>query len=355
MTTSPAITMGPDQHNEIRDQVRRLLDRSESFTSLEPEQRRKLAHDLVEVVSFLADPAAGVGRAPSSSPLAVIQASDEKKGQGTGADFTGGAAREGGAVMAQLVDDVDFPEFVSSLIEGVFQSIVDASIRQMEAYSTLLEAVVSSVKDFADENVSPDAARDYVVNKYPSAFRRKGDGPESPLEMNPEADEDQLPDMKAEFGEGVTTDIDDAEMEAKLVESARLKMARMRQQQLATMVLMGINRIIVTDGKINAKVMFQVSATDTARARDERSYQRQYEQASEHKRSYSSIWSATKTSSKVNTKVSSAYSSKSERESESKLEMKAKLTGEVTVNFKSETFPLERLDPAQLGMVQAKA
>ena len=39
-------------------------------------------------------------------------------------------------------------------------------------------------------------------------------------------------------------------------------MARSRQQMLASMVMLGINRIVVTDGLINAKVVFDMRATD---------------------------------------------------------------------------------------------
>ena len=42
-------------------------------------------------------------------------------------------------------------------------------------------------------------------------------------------------------------------------------MARSRQQLLASMVLLGINRIVVTDGAINAKVVFDLKANDEAK------------------------------------------------------------------------------------------
>mgnify|MGYP002149795662 CR=1 FL=1 len=40
-------------------------------------------------------------------------------------------------------------------------------------------------------------------------------------------------------------------------------LARGRQQLLATTIMMGINRIIITDGRINAKLKFNFSAQDT--------------------------------------------------------------------------------------------
>src|SRR6185369_3300835 len=58
-------------------------------------------------------------------------------------------------------------------------------------------------------------------------------------------------------------DVSDEEGEKQLVQAARLQMAKQRQQQLSTMVLMGINRIVVTDGLINAKVMIDIKTKDT--------------------------------------------------------------------------------------------
>lgn len=39
----------------------------------------------------------------------------------------------------------DFPDFVADLIGGVFEAVVDASIRQMEAYGDLLKDATSAV------------------------------------------------------------------------------------------------------------------------------------------------------------------------------------------------------------------
>src|SRR5260370_5843146 len=55
---------------------------------------------------------------------------------------------------------------------------------------------------------------------------------------------------------------EDARAGGRLVPAARTQLATSRQQLLATMVLMGINRIVVTDGRIAAKVLFDFQAKD---------------------------------------------------------------------------------------------
>ena len=70
------------------------------------------------------------------------------------------------------------------------------------------------------------------------------------------------------------TAIDDPQAELKIVTAARLQMAKSRQQMLASMVMLGINRIVITDGSINAKVIFDMRAEDKVKrkytAADER-------------------------------------------------------------------------------------
>src|SRR5215213_2741530 len=57
-----------------------------------------------------------------------------------------------------LSDEIDFPGFVAGLVHGTFDAIVDASIRQMESYSSLVSAVAKTVDQFTEENVSPNQA-----------------------------------------------------------------------------------------------------------------------------------------------------------------------------------------------------
>jgi hypothetical protein len=123
-------------------------------------------------------------------------------------------ARDLGKVIAYVApasasassQSVDFPSFVADLIEGVFRAIVDGSIQQMEAYADLMSDVAKSVDAFARDNVAAARARDHLVERYPCLSIAK----------------------------------------------RSLTRRASRQQLLATMVLMGINRIVVTDGKISA-------------------------------------------------------------------------------------------------------
>src|SRR4051812_19867189 len=70
-----------------------------------------------------------------------------------------------------LVNEIDFPGFVAGLVHGTFDAVVDASIRQMESYSSLVSAVAKTVDQFTEENVSPNQARDWLAQRYPGDVR----------------------------------------------------------------------------------------------------------------------------------------------------------------------------------------
>jgi len=160
----------------VRSQVKALLARSPAFRSLTPDVRRQIAGDTVKVANYLA------GSAPSR-----------------GAD--------------KPVGEVDFPGFVSSLIKGVFDAIVDASIKQMEAYAQLVAGVAKSLNEFSDANLSDNQALGHLLDRLPHFFGSSRRKPK------------RLP----------------------------VRLATSRQKLLATMMLIGINRIVVTEGKISAK------------------------------------------------------------------------------------------------------
>jgi len=138
-----------------------------------------------------------------------------------------------------------------------------------------------------------------------------------------------------------------------LLQRAKVEMARSKQQMLATMVLLGINRIVVTDGLINAKVVFDVKASDTATRHatasmyDDKTTERQFGDSGGW---FSSDYDNTQETHK--TVVSSVV----DDTSDSKAQLKATMSGEVRVNFKSETFPLDKMASSlQIDSVNQRA
>lgn len=247
-----------------------------------------------------------------------------------------------GRRAGNLSDELDFPKFVASLIHGTFDAMVDSSIRQMQAYADLVAAVAKPLEQFTEENVSLNQARDYLVEQYPRDVMLVdgGDG----LTLAPRAggpdDEPASPRWLADFdmaGEELTAET----LEEKLLPLAREKAAKTRLQTLATMVLMGINRIVVKDGTIGARLRFRAAASDRAAV--------QYASGGDPGTG-GETWGSRGSASEPlpSTKVSTVGVNV-----QSDSELKAELFGEVKINFASETVPLDRfVDDAQRALLE---
>lgn len=342
----------------VRGEVRRILERSPAFHALGPEDRRRFAGDMVKVSSFLADPAWLEGKPPPAAraladPVDALKERLAQKPGQIGKEFEAGATRQGVEQFGELVKKVDFPEFVSGLIQGVFQAIVDASMQQMKAYGELLAAAAKSTSQFADDHITDAQARDFVMNRNPSKLKlATGEGGGQKLALASEdGDTSELTRLVPGAG---NVDLSSDEGEAAFVGAAKLEMARQRQQTMALMVLLGINRIVVTNGRINAKVVFDMRASDTAKRMAKAELQDTAKSESAAGGGFITPWgggAGYSSTSHVAT-VSSAV----DDTSESKAQVKAQLSGDVHVNFKSETFPLDKMmAPAQIDQLTSVA
>jgi hypothetical protein len=291
-----------------------------------------------------------------------------------GKDFKAGAVREGVEQFGALVKKVDFPAFVGGLIKNVFQAIVESSIEQMHAYGELIANVSKTVDGFMQDNISTGAGRDWLAEKYPDAVRvdvtqsagafAEGEAPPAPV-AKLVADGDNAAARLADISRDLNVtppvdDISDPNAELRLVTAARLQMAKSRQQLLASMVMLGINRIVITDGAITAKVIFDMRADDKSK----RQYTAQaYDEEANRTRtavetSYGGWMSPVKASASFENEQShvATVGSALDETSESKAEVKAKLSGEVRVNFKSDYLPLEKMaTPEMMSVIQGNS
>lgn len=267
---------------------------------------------------------------PAGAPQAPAPAQSSKP------PATETIARRAGA----MVNEIDFPGFVSQLVHGTFDAIVDASIRQMESYSGLVSAVAKTVDQFTEENVTFNQARDWVVSRFPGEVVLKlPEAPGSDPQLAPRA-EDLSPIWLADYGlEGqqLTTEL----LEQQVLPQVRTKVGAERQQLLATMVLLGLNRVAVRDGSISAKVMFRAAARDAAAV--------QYATSSDPQ----SIATWGERGSISQTSQSTTMVSTLAVNAQNESTVRADLFGEVKLNFVSETLPLDRMaDAAKVALVQ---
>lgn len=379
-----------------RQQVRRLLENTDSFNRLSPEKREALAKGMVQIASYLAEPD-GVRLKQQSAQVQALAggaSTSKQAGSNVGQDgkFVAQGAREGAAVAGALLESVNFTDFCAGLVNGVFHSIVQSSIEQMEAYAKLVADVSKSLNQFRDENTTQNQGRDHLVEQFPDVFQLSMDtgdfsfGDEKP--SGPRVTLKEGVDEKAalaRINQTLPLDkpaerLDDELVEALLVPAARTQLASSRQQLLATTIMLGINRIVVTDGKISAKVMYDFQARDNMQFRksaQQFDYGDQYATTStgdyessseggERSSSYSkdagyqstnrdaSYYSkgTYKTTAQPVLKMASA----SQTSIDASLTTKASLAGTMEVNFKSDYLPLDKLaNPEAIAAIQMNA
>jgi hypothetical protein len=393
MSTQPQWTT-PEAIDAVRPQVRALLTDIPAFHVLPPDEQRAMAANMVKVMSYIADPNGVVGSLPAppaqaqslarspQQPLAraqndAVEATKQSLSSSpgmVGKDFKAGAVREGVDQFGALVKKVDFPKFVGGLIKNVFQAIVESSIEQMRAYGELIANVSKTVDSFMQDNISAGAGRDWLAQKYPDAlgvetsssstsFAEGGAAPPvtASLVARGENAEVRLAEISHEMNlNPPVSDITDADAELRLVTAARLQMAKSRQQLLASMVMLGINRIVVTDGSIVAKVVFDMRAEDKAKRKYTASMHD--EESNRMKETVNASYGGWFTPVDVSAGFEAEQShvatvgSSVDETSESKAEVKAKLTGEVRVNFKSDYLPMEKMaTPEMMSVIQGNS
>jgi hypothetical protein len=348
-----------------RDEVRELLQSSRAFAELDADGRRRLAHNLVKVAAYTAAllqeelslteqldqipmvvrqtiaPFAEAAEAPHATAAAGPSSPPPPP---PSEDWSPRAASEVAKVTRSTLNAIEFPKFVADLIKGTYNAIIDASIKQMEAYAELIANVAKTVDQFMSDNITDNQARDYLASRYPGHFKVDTSGDAPKVVVRDGADNKAKPDFKTDLELPEDVDVSDDTAEETLVPAARRKMARGRQQMLAAMVMMGVNRIVVTSGRIRATMGFRIDAHDHATA----STASEFDEKNESDASVG--WFGFGTGSVTNTVT---YVSSTKKDSSDDLDVHADLTGEVDLRFKSDYLPLERMaTPQMIGAIQ---
>lgn len=334
----------------VREEVGKVLNQCDGWKNLADADRRAFARNLTKVASYLADdpgwldanvPVGSEAMAEALGPVDDLKGRLAKAPGQVGKEFQAGAMRQGVEEFGNLVKTVDFPQFVSGLIQGVFQAIVDASIQQMEAYGELLAATAKTVDQFASDHISDAQAREQIANRFPSLVKidRSETGSPKLVPANDEVEDTSALQQFSRSTEAIDLSSDDGEL--KFINAAKLEMARQRQKMMALMVMLGINRIVVTNGRINAKVVFDIRASDQAKRMAKASLEDKSASSAGAAGAAWAPWGAA--GGYAHTSHVATVRSSVDDESESKAKLKAQLTGEVRVNFKSETLPPERM------------
>jgi hypothetical protein len=327
--------------SEVRRAVEDAMRAEPAWGALQPETRSSLARSLGTIAEQLAPavPPRPSPQPPAATPAMPAPAGSQPAAGGGAASPTGRA----GEVARATLNAIDFPSFVASLIQGTFKAIVDASIQQMEAYAELLKNVAKTVDQFMSDNVTDAQVQDYLADEHPDIFTKDTSGGAPVLRVNGNGSgPEQLPSFLQDLGFQAPQDIDEASVDDVIVPATKRTLAEQRQQTLATMVLMGINRVVVDDGEILAKLMFHIDASETTALR--------FDQTK------TTIGNMAATAGRSQFTAQGLMVNTTSLNAQSDINVRTDLTGQVNVKFRSETFPLERFaDSAAIQLINQNA
>ncbi len=305
------------------------LQAAPAFHQLPEHTRSDVLRSLGQIGAYVGAPAGRALAGPPAQPGAPAPGSPNgQSGQGGQGSGPGGTTGRVGEVARATLDAIDFPSFVSALIKGTFQAIVDATIQQMEAYATLLEQVAKTVDDYMEDNVTEDSARDYLVDRYPTVFYRDVSGTTPTLEVDRSNPTSTLPTFFQDLGFDNAAQIDPLSVDEVIVPAARMTIAEQRHQTLATMVLLGLNRIVVNNGEINAKLQFHIDAMETTQLTFDTTQ--------------TSMGTMAGTSGRSTFSGNGIMVNTANINAQSDINVRTDLTGEVKVVFASDVLPLAR-------------
>jgi hypothetical protein len=368
------VQIKPEVKRLVESQVYALLTSSPNYHGLSTAQQKQMRDDLVKIASYsaaLVQDDWAISKKLGQTPLLREQAIFAPLAQAVGQDsaplarsaadeppppeeFNPRAASQVARITRETLNAVAFPTFVADLIKGTFQAIVNASIQQMEAYGQLLANVAKTVDQFMAENITDNQARDYLVGRYPGQFRLEVSDKAARLRVRDKADDQPKPNFKLDLNLPEDVDLDDDVAEEKLVPAARRQLAQSRHSMLSTMVLMGINRIVVTSGRIKATMGFHIDAKDHGRVETASQFDWQNETRARFGFGgglLGGIFGGP--SHDIETRNTVAYVSSTKKDSSDDLNVNADLTGEVEIKFKSDYFPMERFaKPEMLALIQ---
>jgi len=262
------------------------------------------------------------------------------------------------------LNEIGFVEFTTDLVRNVYEIIVDSSIEQLNNYAELVKDVSKSLVDYQQETTgiqfdkgigedNLDRLNSYITDVLELAFSNEDNTAIDPITgdkfnaidshfsgITVESGDDQKSFTKTVEESGVIPK-ENISLDPNVVRSFIFeKLNRTSSESynmLITILKLGMQKVVVTDGQIKTALTFNVSSAKTN------------DKSSREIDAKSSAWSVSGSAgyraggfrasvsggyggSKINVKVVNEKSS-------SAVNMNANIVGSVTINFRTESFP----------------
>lgn len=225
-----------------RSQAREVLTGSAMFKAMPLEDQQSIYRSLVEE---------NIEKQRARHGLARPFATDSGKEMGyKGYDpgFQGDTT-----AFNELVDSVDFPKFVADLLKAVFDANLKVMKTQTDTYIKLMKEATKSSAEFI-KGVKDDESFARLAesrgDQYNVTTEKQADGSSKLALTNPQGDK---------------LDPEDSEVKRHILE-AKIAMAKEHRAALREVLLMGVTRLVVKKGEIEAGVEFSVKAQRESKA-----------------------------------------------------------------------------------------
>jgi hypothetical protein len=260
---------------------------------------------------------------------------------------------------ASQLEKIGFVDFTVDLVKGVYEVIVNASMEQLEAYAELVTKVSKSLEEYQDEVLGPDEAekQEKAENYITEVLGFKKQDTYTLTDDQATALREHLAGISVQEDEqnkgiddyitvsGTSKEITHENL-VKIVLEKLKKSTEHSYDLLKTILKIGMQKVVVTNGEIRTKLTFHLDASDD------------YSKTSNQYSNNSSGWgiggglsgSGTGLVGKIfgaslGIGLSGGYSSRKlsvnvvNEKSTSATNVNVDILGEVRINFRTETFP----------------
>jgi len=229
------LTRVPEIQSQAREAARSQLAQSAMFRAMSIDDQKEVYHTVVD------DNYRNMARQQGLATAMVEGFDDYDPGFDNSIDG-----------FEDLVDSVDFPQFVSDLLKAVFDANLSVQKRQTDDFIRLMREATKSTADFL-KKTDDEEAYAYLV-----------ESPNSQFNLAMEESPDGASKLSLTTPEGEPVNMDDNEVKAKIMD-AKIAMAKEHRAALREILLLGVTRMFVRKGEVEAAVEYKITAKRDSR------------------------------------------------------------------------------------------
>lgn len=239
--------------DRAREQTRALLAQSSSFLSMPFAEQRKLYGEVYEANCRRLE------RKHQSNGRVLARQTDYNPDDPTDPrNFQNQRIDQAGQLTGEFIESVNFPQFVKDLTLAVFRGNLEVQHAQTEDFIRLLKAATASLSNYVKE-IDDFSAMARLAESEPDRFQVAL--PPLPDDEDGEGGaEAQAPTLLDSQGNAL--DLGDNQIKAKILD-AKVALAQENRALLREVLLMGITRMIIRKGKIEAACVFDIKAKES--------------------------------------------------------------------------------------------